>query len=86
MAFCATCGTQVQDDVKFCPTCGKAVGAAAAPPPPPAQAPYPPQQPYPQQQYAAPQQQYGPAPGGYVDPATDAQQNKTISQSISFLN
>jgi uncharacterized membrane protein len=28
MAFCANCGTQVQDGVKFCPSCGSAVAAA----------------------------------------------------------
>lgn len=74
MAFCASCGTQVPDDVKFCPTCGKPIEAAAAP-----QAPYPPQPPQP---YAPqPQQPYGqPAPGYYADPAmADAQQNKMMA-------
>jgi len=43
MAFCANCGSQVGDNVAFCPACGKATGQApvagvAAPPaPPPAQ-------------------------------------------------
>ena len=41
MAFCGKCGTQIQDDVKFCPGCG-APGEASAPaapvtPPPEAQ-------------------------------------------------
>jgi uncharacterized membrane protein len=40
MAFCANCGSQVADNVAFCPSCGKATGQAApagtaAPPPPP---------------------------------------------------
>lgn len=50
MAFCANCGTQLADNVAFCPSCGKAAGqgavgtaaAAAAPqaaPQPPAVAP-----------------------------------------------
>ncbi|MDR1927463.1 MAG: zinc-ribbon domain-containing protein [Oscillospiraceae bacterium] len=29
MAFCANCGTQTIDGVKFCPTCGKEIGAAS---------------------------------------------------------
>ena len=28
MAFCANCGTQLQDGVKFCPACGHAVESA----------------------------------------------------------
>ena len=28
MAFCGNCGTQVQEDVKFCPSCGNEIGAA----------------------------------------------------------
>jgi uncharacterized membrane protein len=45
MAFCAKCGSTINDGVSFCPACGNAVGAAAAPPPPP---PYtnPPYTPY----------------------------------------
>jgi uncharacterized membrane protein len=42
MAFCANCGSQVADNVAFCPSCGKAIGhtsaagaAAAAPQPAP---------------------------------------------------
>jgi uncharacterized membrane protein len=47
MAFCVHCGTQVADNVTFCPQCGKAVaqpdaGAAATPNPPPAAAYNPP--------------------------------------------
>ena len=30
MAFCGKCGIQVQDGIKFCPSCGKEVGAAPA--------------------------------------------------------
>lgn len=41
MAFCASCGTQMADNVAFCPNCGKAAGqasgaGASAPPPTPA--------------------------------------------------
>jgi uncharacterized membrane protein len=46
MAFCANCGSQVADNIAFCPSCGKATGhasAGAAPQPaPPAAAPPPP--------------------------------------------
>ncbi len=31
MAFCGKCGTQVNDDVKFCSNCGEAIGGAPAP-------------------------------------------------------
>ena len=57
MALCSKCGTQVQDGVQFCPSCGQAVNAAQ---PQPQQPQYPPQQQYqqpPQQQYQQPQQQ-----------------------------
>ncbi len=30
MAFCGNCGEQVKDGVKFCPSCGKIVGADSA--------------------------------------------------------
>jgi uncharacterized membrane protein len=30
MAFCGNCGTQTQDGVKFCPSCGHTIGAANA--------------------------------------------------------
>ena len=41
MAFCVNCGSQIADNVTFCPNCGKAAGqpaggAAAAPQPAPA--------------------------------------------------
>lgn len=32
MAFCGSCGAQVQDGIKFCQVCGQAVGAAPAQP------------------------------------------------------
>ncbi len=32
MAFCANCGTQLADNVTFCPSCGKAQGQAGAGP------------------------------------------------------
>ncbi|MDR0818680.1 MAG: zinc-ribbon domain-containing protein [Oscillospiraceae bacterium] len=28
MAFCSNCGTQIDDGVKFCPSCGQPAGAA----------------------------------------------------------
>jgi uncharacterized membrane protein len=49
MAFCGNCGTQTADGVKFCPSCGKEIGAAPAQQAPPVQ----PQQQY--QQAATPQ-------------------------------
>ena len=91
MAVCSSCGIQVKDGVKFCPSCGanlEAMAAAApqqAPPPqyeqqaPPPQyeqqAPPPPQ--YQQQAPPPPQyQQQAPPPGVPLDEAQDAQQNK----------
>ena len=32
MAFCGSCGAQVQDGIKFCQTCGQAMAVAVAPP------------------------------------------------------
>jgi uncharacterized membrane protein len=32
MAFCGKCGTQVQDGMGFCPTCGEQIGAASTQP------------------------------------------------------
>jgi uncharacterized membrane protein len=40
MAFCASCGSQV--DGRFCPKCGAAVAGAAPGPPPPGPGPLPP--------------------------------------------
>lgn len=79
MAFCGNCGTQAQDGVKFCPSCGAAVGEAPA------------QQQQPQQtaQQQSQQPSYAPpaAPGApMTDEARDAarqeeidaQENKTM--------
>jgi len=37
MPFCTVCGSQIADDARFCPGCGRPLnaGAQAAPPPPP---------------------------------------------------
>ncbi len=51
MAFCGSCGAQVQDGIKFCQVCGQAVTAEPAPP---VQQPV---QAQPAQQYAPPVQQ-----------------------------
>ena len=90
MAFCGKCGTQVNDGVRFCPGCGAAIEAAAAP-----QQQAQPQQVYQQpvqpnyQQTVQPNYQQPPQPGYQqppsqpamqpVDPAQDAQQNKTMA-------
>ncbi len=29
MAFCVNCGTKIEEEIKFCPECGTAVGGAA---------------------------------------------------------
>ena len=80
MAFCGKCGSQVQDGVRFCPTCGNDLAAPAAPiqPPPPPQQQY--QQAPPQQQYqqAPPQQQYQ-QPYQQAPPANDAEANKGMA-------
>ena len=78
MAFCGSCGTQVQDGVRFCPTCGNDLAAAqdsqvqqAAP-----------IQPTPEQQYqAAPQQwQQAPQPQQYQDPYQQQQYQQAYQQ------
>lgn len=48
MAFCGKCGTQINDGVKFCPSCGAPIAAPAQPQPRPQQA-QPQKQPQPQQ-------------------------------------
>jgi uncharacterized membrane protein len=96
MAFCKNCGTQTEDGVRFCPSCGTEIGASAAPQqtPPPAQpqqtawrgAPQP-GAPTPQS-YAPGQQPYQQAAyGGPSDWAADAQQNKVwgVLAYILFL-
>jgi len=37
MPFCTNCGAQIKDDVRFCSTCGRSVGAAGAVVTPPAE-------------------------------------------------
>jgi uncharacterized membrane protein/predicted RNA-binding Zn-ribbon protein involved in translation (DUF1610 family) len=66
VAFCGSCGAQVQDGVKFCPSCGKEVAAGAQ------QA-----QPQAQPQYQQPQQAY--QPQTQQAPASDAQTNKVMA-------
>ena len=60
---CTSCGAQVKDSAKFCPSCGQAIGnAPAAPaPPPPASAPQP-------DGYPPSPQGYAPQPGNYPLP------------------
>ena len=41
MAFCANCGSQVSENVAFCPSCGKATGQAGPTAPPQPTAPPP---------------------------------------------
>lgn len=65
MAFCGKCGTQVNDGTKFCPSCGATIEAPAQ------QQAQQQAQPNYQQQTAQPVQQ--------LDPAQDAQQNKTMA-------
>jgi hypothetical protein len=61
MAFCTTCGSNVNG--AFCPQCGTPVSVAQAPPPPPPPAYAPPQQ----QGFAPPPQQgFAPPPMGQV--------------------
>lgn len=54
MKFCTKCGTQMADNVAFCPNCGSAVAQLS--PQQPAQQTFTP----PQQIYSAPQQPYQP--------------------------
>jgi uncharacterized membrane protein len=79
MAFCGNCGTQVQDGVKFCPSCGKAVEAAPAGQTPPVQNQYQQQA---QPQYRQATQTYQPpvVPGAPTQSdIQDAQAGKTMS-------
>ena len=69
MAFCGNCGTNVNDGVKFCPSCGTGMSAAPAPSaPPPAQPATP----------AAQYQQAWDTSAQQADPR-DAEQNKTMA-------
>ncbi len=47
MAFCAKCGTKLNDAVAFCPSCGASTGSSPSAPPPP-----PPFEPAPSASYA----------------------------------
>ena len=71
MAFCGNCGTEVQDEVKFCPSCGGEIGAA------------PSQQAQPEQS----QQQYGqpPAYETPVVPGTPTQDNIRDAQDNKLM-
>lgn len=98
MAFCGSCGAQVQDGIKFCQSCGQAVAAGAAP----AQPVQPPQYTQPAQQRAqaaspvhqAATQTPLQAGGIYQPPVVpgapqqadirDAQENKTMAW-LSYL-
>ena len=78
MAFCGSCGTQVQDGTRFCPVCGNDLAAAPVAPPqeqqyqpvaPPVQAPPPVQE----QWQAPPQVQAPPPPPVQVAPPPPVQ-------------
>ena len=52
MAFCGNCGNKVEDNVKFCPSCGNVMNTTATP----AEPVQPPVEPQPQQVYEQPVQ------------------------------
>ena len=62
MAFCGKCGAQLNDGVKFCPSCGAPTGSEQAQ----------------QQTYQQPQQGYQPQQQAYAPVQSDAQQNKVM--------
>ncbi len=68
MAFCTNCGNQVPDGIKFCTSCGAAMGAT--PPVQPTQQPVQPVMQQPVQQPAAPQ----PAPVYVAQPVAVCQE------------
>lgn len=72
MAFCTNCGNQMSDGIKFCTSCGAAMGATA--PVQPTQQPVQPVMQQPVQQPAAPQ----PAPV-YAAPPVAVCQEEPIS-------
>ena len=91
MAFCGSCGTQIQDGGRFCPTCGREVAAPAAaaapvqqpvqPEPiyqPPVQQPGQAYQPEVQQQPVQEQQAYQQPPVQKA-PVSEEEEYKTIT-------
>jgi len=72
MALCKSCGTQLNDDVQFCPACGTNQEAAPAPEAAPQAPTY--QQPPVQQGYQPPVVPGAPA----MNDIQDAEQNKTM--------
>ncbi|MBC5631334.1 DUF4870 domain-containing protein [Parabacteroides hominis] len=91
MAFCGTCGQQVNDGVKFCPSCGAPIGAAPAPEAQPRQnigqpVQQPAQQPV-QAPFQQPAQPYQPQPSGATGNGADnkfAQFNNTADSTAGF--
>ncbi|MDD3192553.1 MAG: zinc ribbon domain-containing protein [Oscillospiraceae bacterium] len=69
MAFCGNCGTQYEDGVKFCPSCGAPATGAAAP-----------EQSSPAAPTVAPAAYQAPAATAVMDAAAkDAQENKAMA-------
>jgi len=91
--FCGTCGNQVPDEVKFCPTCGTATAAQAGEQPQPyQQQPYGQPQPYQQQPYQQPygqpqqyQQPYQPQPYYQAQPPEPDVPNKGLNILSFFI-
>ncbi len=87
MAFCGTCGQQVNDGVKFCPSCGAPIGAAPAPEAQPLQnIGQPAQQPV-QAPFQQPAQPYQPQPSSATGNGADnkfAQFNNTADSTAGF--
>ena len=92
MAFCESCGAQIQDGIQTCPVCGRATSAMYSAPADPQQygAPQQPQQQYPpagSQYYGAPQQpqqQYPPAGSQYYGAPQQPQQQYPPTGSQSY--
>ena len=88
MAFCGSCGTQVEDGGRFCPTCGKEIAVAPTQQPAPAYQPIaqptptyqPPAPVQPEQNYQPPvqEQAYEQPPTGKA-PVSDEEEYKTIT-------
>lgn len=87
MAFCGTCGQQVNDGVKFCPSCGAPIGAAPALEAQPLQnIGQPAQQPV-QAPFQQPAQPYQPQPSSATGNGADnkfAQFNNTADSTAGF--